>query len=248
MISQNRGETLRPFFSYFGSKYRLTRRLYPSPSCDTIIEPFAGSACYATVHNTDRVILNDLDPIIFGVWSFLIKSRPECIRALPLIQPDQKIDDLEICQEAKWFIGFWLNKAATGPRRQLSSWALKYPSQFWGERKREQIAKQVDKIDHWKITNHQYFEIENQEASWFIDPPYQEAGKIYRRSSSGIDYQNLGDWCVERLGQIIVCENEGAQWLPFSGPEEMNNVRAKKTSEVSFVCDGSQARLFGSKV
>jgi hypothetical protein len=25
----------------------------------------------------------------------------------------------------------------------------------------------------------------------------------------------LGDWCKTRPGQVIVCENDGATWLPF---------------------------------
>ena len=29
------------------------------------------------------------------------------------------------------------------------------------------------------------------------------------------DYEALADWCRSRRGQVIVCENVGADWLPF---------------------------------
>lgn len=47
---------LRPFFSYFGGKWRDTPRL-PAPKHPTIIEPFAGSAGYALRHYTRDVVL-----------------------------------------------------------------------------------------------------------------------------------------------------------------------------------------------
>jgi hypothetical protein len=50
-------------------------------------------------------------------------------------------------------------------------------------------------------------------ATWFVDPPYEVAGRAYRFHD--IDYAHLGDWCRSRSGQVIVCENAGANWLPF---------------------------------
>lgn len=52
-------------------------------------------------------------------------------------------------------------------------------------------------------------------ATWFIDPPYQIAGREYRHDSRAIDYTALGAWCHARRGQVIACENVGADWLPF---------------------------------
>ena len=47
-----------------------------------------------------------------------------------------------------------------------------------------------------------------------FNPPYVgEAGKRYRHRIQ--DYAKLGDWCQNRKGLVIVCENEGASWLPF---------------------------------
>ena len=41
---------LKPMFSYYGAKFRLSPK-YPSPIESTIIEPFAGSACYGLTNN-----------------------------------------------------------------------------------------------------------------------------------------------------------------------------------------------------
>lgn len=30
-----------------------------------------------------------------------------------------------------------------------------------------------------------------------------------------MNYEFLGKWCKERQGQVMVCENQGADYLPF---------------------------------
>lgn len=86
---------------------------------------------------------------------------------------------------------------------------------MWGERVRERIAGQVDKIKHWALYETSYEHLPNFEATWFVDPPYEQMGKYYKHGASGIDFAHLGTWCRERQGQTIVCEAEGASWLPF---------------------------------
>ena len=49
---------LKPFFSYFGSKYQVTKH-YPIPKHNILIEPFAGSACYALHYPHKKVKLYD---------------------------------------------------------------------------------------------------------------------------------------------------------------------------------------------
>jgi hypothetical protein len=42
------------------------------------------------------------------------------------------------------------------------------------------------------------------------------AGGVGRRYRfSDVDYDALAPWARRRQGQVIVCENEGATWLPF---------------------------------
>src|SRR5271169_3327714 len=69
-------------------------------------------------------------------------------------------------------------------------------------------------IRHWRVCLGDYNDCDDRMATWFIDPPYSsKSGRLYTYSE--IDYGDLGQWCRERTGQKIVCEMEGATWLPF---------------------------------
>jgi 16S rRNA G966 N2-methylase RsmD len=105
------------------------------------------------------------------------------------------------------------------------------PGSFWGERVRETIAAQVEKIRHWQLIEGDYSQcVLDGPATWFIDPPYQLAGKHYRHGSSDIDFAALAAWCRTREGQVIVCENEGADWLPFEPLDAVKTTRAGRRS------------------
>ena len=212
---------LQPFFTYFGGKWRVAPQ-YSEPTRRTLIEPFAGAAGYSLRYPHLRVILVEKDPVVFGVWDYLTKVSSKEVMALPLLNPDGSVDDLDIPQEAKWLIGFWLNKGSSGPCRIPSKWMREWledppdgSAAWWGEGVRLRIASQLSQIRHWEIIHGSYEEAPDIEATWFIDPPYQKAGAHYKQPSKNIDYQALGAWCQSREGQVIVCENEGADWLPF---------------------------------
>jgi len=219
---------MSPFFTFFGGKWRVALK-YPIPNHDTIIEPFAGSAGYSLRYYDRKIHLNDIDPIIFGVWDFLIKSSKQDILKLP-IELDH-VDDVKSCQEAKWLVGFWLNKGSTGPRLTPSKWMRSKirPNSHWGEAIRQRIADQIDKIKHWKISNKEYFDIENRNATWFIDPPYKISGKLYRYKN--IDYKVCSNWCQNLFGQVTVCEQEGADWLNFKSFIEIKALEGKRGSK-----------------
>lgn len=204
--------SLKPFFTYYGGKWRIAPR-YPSPRHDMVIEPFAGSAGYALRHYQKKIVLIDKDPIIAGLWAWLIRASSSEILSLPIEVDD--VRSLSVIEEARWLIGFWLNKGTTRPSLTPSAWMRSgvHFGQFWGKRVRERIARQVDHIRHWRVFCASYEEIPNGEATWFIDPPYFKAGIHYRHSE--IDFDRLGEWCKERKGQVIACEQEGAAWLPF---------------------------------
>ena len=207
---------MRPFFSLFGSKYRVALH-YPQPTYPTIVEPFAGSAGYSLRYPEYQVRLFDVDPIICGVWDYLIHVSAAEIRALPLAF--DYVDDLDVCPEARWLIGFWLNKGCTAPSKSPSKWMRDYQVMqpgctYWSSAVIERIASQIPHIRHWTITQSSFSEIPDQgPATWFIDPPYLVAGRAYKYHD--IDYPALGEWCRSRSGQVIVCENAGAEWLPF---------------------------------
>ena len=205
---------LRPFFTYYGGKYRSSPH-YPAPGYPTIIEPFAGSAGYSLRYPHKRIVLNDVDESIVMVWDYLIHVSADEIRALPL--EITHVDDLHVIQEAKMLIGFWLNKGAAVPCKTPSSWMRSgiRPKSYWGQEIRERIASQVDSIRHWTISQVSYEQLPLTEATWFVDPPYMSAaGRHYRRDV--VDYGHLGAWSRGLPGQVIVCELEGADWLPFT--------------------------------
>jgi hypothetical protein len=158
-----------------------------------------------------------IDPKICVTWDYLISAKESEILSLPTY-PFDSIDDLPICQEAKYLIGWWLNKGSAQPCKSPSSWMRSglRPKSYWGNEIRERIAYQVDSIRHWTIINDNYSSIlPNMNATWFIDPPYQFAGRCYKYGSKLLNYNSLANWCLERKGQTIVCENSGATWLPF---------------------------------
>lgn len=207
-------KALRPFFTFYGGKWRAAPR-YPAPVHKTIVEPFAGSAGYSLRYPGRQIILVEKDPIIAATWRFLIGVTPLEILALPDLSPGQSVDDLNVCEEARRLIGWWCTRGASSPGKSLTAWGRdpRYRNQFWGPAARIRIASQVDEIRHWRLIEDSYENTPNIEATWFVDPPYEVAGKHYRVSD--IDYSALGQWCRSRRGQTIVCENDGATWLPF---------------------------------
>lgn len=204
---------LKPFFSYYGSKYRISK-YYPEPKLDRILEPFCGSAGYSLHYPWKEVILSDSYDAVFRTWDYLIRVTQSEIMSL---ETDfDHIDELNCCEEAKLLIGWWLNKGSAVPCKQPSKWMRsKINNTFWGDSIKKRIARQLPYIRHWRVFHSKYSECENVAATWFIDPPYQRAGVFYKESSKRIDYDDLSRFCLSRKGQVIVCENMGADWLEF---------------------------------
>lgn len=153
------------------------------------------------------------------MWRYLIGASVAEIMSIPLVD---NIDDLPsgLPEGARWLVGFNLNDANTRPCRTLSAGLKRLRESGrtlagWGEARRVQTARQVSSIRHWKVIEGDYTEAPDIEATWFIDPPYDNrAGSYYAKQVN--DYASLAVWCQGRKGQVLVCENEGADWLPFS--------------------------------
>lgn len=205
--------------NYYGSKVRLAKR-YPPPRYGLIVEPFAGGAGYSLRYRNRAVFLSDLDERVVAAWRFLIGASPDDVLSLPDLEPDQTIHDLDVPDGARWVISKSL-QLSVGFSLRMSKWALSVDleknSQFWGPACRRKLADLVLQIKHWHIDQASYAEYPDDfAATWFVDPPYfNQAGRAYKHGADGIDYEHLGEWCRSRLGQVIVCENEGATWLPF---------------------------------
>ena len=219
---------LRPFLSYYGSKFRAAPK-YPQPAHDTIVEPFAGAAGYALRYPERRVVLVERDPRLAGIWRFLIRARAEDVLALPLMDLDATVDDLPACDpDGRELIRAWLQGGARNGKNSFSSMAKRNLTdnpntpKFWGAACRARIASQVSAIKHWTIIEGDYIEAPDIVGTWFVDPPYDNAaGRVYRYHK--LDYPALGAWCRARRGQVLVCENKGASWLPFRPLYDMSN-------------------------
>jgi len=207
---------IRPYFVYYGGKWRAAPR-YPAPCHDTIIEPFAGSAGYALRYPDRKVVLVEKDAILAELWRYLIRATAPDFLGLPDLRDGETTDDLRICDGARALIGFWLNKGVSSPRKSPSAWMRSgvRPKSYWGPEVRAMLAAQAGKIAHWQIIEGDYTEAPDTLATWFVDPPYVGAGHMYRHGPKGIDYAALASWCLARSGQVMVCENSGATWLPF---------------------------------
>lgn len=161
-----------------------------------------------------QVRLYDASEVIVGVWEFLIRASAKDVLALPVEFKD--LNAVSLSKEERWFIGYWINGVNAKPATTWSSWARnahETKSLFWGPTARQLVANAVDKIKHWTIQRCDYSQIKNVEATWFVDPPYQLGGESY--DCQPASFEALGTWCKSRLGQVIVCEQEGATWLPF---------------------------------
>lgn len=199
-------------FSFYGAKHSAATR-YPAPRHDVVVEPFAGSAGYSCLHHQKQVRLYDADHRVVGVWQYLIRATQNEVRRLP-VDPDRLGD---APQEARWLIGFWMQHGRTTPATRPSAWMLsgERRDSYWGPVVRELIAQTVPKIRHWTVEMTEWPGVPDVEATWFVDPPYNNAaGRCYSYQLRE-PYQRLGDWCRTRRGQVIVCENAGAAWLPF---------------------------------
>lgn len=242
-------KTLKPFFTFYGGKWRAAPH-YPPPIYDTIVEPFAGSAGYSLRYPNRSVVLVERDPLIAATWRYLLRVRPAEILALPdiyvgeTVDDCESVDDLSVPEEARCLIGWWLNGGASRPMKRPGCWMRRQHGKqggryttgggmlSWGPRVRERIASQVEAIRHWTLIEGDYEEAPAQEATWFVDPPYQKAGKHYRYRN--IDYGRLAQWCNGFCkGQVIVCENVGATWLPFRPWRDIKASEAKHGGRVS---------------
>ncbi len=203
-------------FPYYGRKKNIVS-YYPIPKYDIIIEPFAGSASYSLMYHEKQVILCELDPCIYNIWYYLINiATPKKIISLPLLKQgetlfDKKFDNLE--QAEKDLIGFFIKSSCARPNKIQSS-HKNY--NLWTFENKKKLSEDIKKVKHWKVFNGSFKDLGNVKATWFIDAPYQGAGgNYYKFSNKKIDFNKLKKWCLSRKGQIIVCENEEANWLDF---------------------------------
>jgi hypothetical protein len=239
---------VRPFFPYYGSKWNIAR-YYPAPEQELVIEPFAGGAGYASFYGARRAHLIDKDPVIAGLWAYLMKVSAAEIMALPeLPEAGDSVDNYCLPQEAKWLIGFWLNRGSAAPKKTRTAYSTRTDKMQlnWSPKAKARIASQLPLLEGWTITEGSYDSAPDEEATWFIDPPYGDKGRFYRVGFSAFD--QLGPWCRARRGLTVVCEGPGATWLPFTAVGSFKSTKDRAT-EVAYIhrsgARGGQIDMFG---
>lgn len=197
-------------FSYCGGKSRIVAR-YPSPRYKLIIEPFAGSARYGLLHHESAaVLLIEKNPVVYRLWKWLQKVDAEFIQSLPTLKPRDPIPT-KYGYDAAVLMGFVYNRGVASPRRHAGNFGTAANANGWDGK--QLLIKRLPFIRNWQILEGDYSLAPNVEATWFIDPPY--SGQTYYPVGRDLDYSQLSKWCKSRKGQVIVCENDTATWLPF---------------------------------
>lgn len=220
-------------FSYYGAKSKIIN-YYPPPKYDWIVEPFAGSAAYSQKYWQRNVILTDLDPIIVETWSWLISATPDDVARLPLLDVGDDVRSLDIPQGARNIIRFWLGTGSAKPEEHQTLTRARASKNWygWNARKRDYIAAVVPRFKHWRVAHASYLDWGDFETTWFVDPPYCHGGERYRCPSTSLDFARLAEWCRARNGQVIVCENTKADWLPFRPLVDIRGSRHKTTEAI----------------
>ncbi|MGP8214417.1 MAG: hypothetical protein ACLQQ4_02520 [Bacteroidia bacterium] len=128
----------------------------------------------------------------------------------------------------------YINRGCAKPAKTVTKWSCqskKSPNWVSTTASRiTQITNLQPEIRHWNVVHGDYRNLPDIEATWFIDAPYQNGGKYYRHNQ--IDYEELAKWCQSRKGQVIVCENTKATWLPFKPLKNITGQRHKSVEAV----------------
>lgn len=202
-------------FYYFGAKGKMID-CYPPAVHRTVIEPFCGSARYACKYWKRDVWINDKYEVVYKIWKWIQGASKSDVDAIPVMKAGDKLSDLDLNESVKHLLSLTINPGADSPRNQMTDFG---DGSKFGQTNRIVMLKMhlrrlVGRIDHWRITNLDYGDMDvDRPATWFIDPPYQKQGTMYAEDVD--DYGRLREWVLSRTGQVIVCEQDGADWLPF---------------------------------
>lgn len=223
-------------FWYYGGKSSIAHK-YPKPKHDIIIEPFAGGAGYSLLYNNHSITLVDKDPMVCAMWKSLINGVAK--KQLKHIPDNMNAGD-NIRNLIPQFVDQGLYEIVRNNCFSSGTFTYRHRVSPFGAMRYNTIKPKIlyysDLVRHWRVFNASYEDIENIEATWFVDPPYNNnAGLDYRFNK--IDYSALAGWCLSRKGYVIVCEQYGASWLPFKKfilPNNIKKVTKTKTKKATF--------------
>lgn len=212
-------------FSYYGSKSKIVD-LYPPPKHKKIIEPFCGSARYSLKYWQNDVLIMDKSENLINVWKWLQQCSKNDILKLPKLTTGLDIRKIELSEIERTFLSYLV---ASGRPSNIVTKFMDYDN--GNQKVYKRIADSLELIRHWEIKLGSYDELENVEATWFIDPPYMFGGEHYKESNKNIDFAKLAEWCKNRNGQTIVCENMKADWLDFKPLTKIQGACQTNTTE-----------------
>lgn len=165
---------MRPFFSYYGAKWTGSKH-YGPPRHELVIEPFAGSASYATRWDCPLVKLYDVSDDICDLWAWLIGCSVEDVLRIPDTF-DSYAEVLALPRGPQLLARFWISKGRAEASGTLSPWYFQWRNstdcRVWGPAVKRRIAEQKPLIDKWQIEKKPWWEVEVKPAHWHIDPPY----------------------------------------------------------------------------
>jgi hypothetical protein len=222
-----------PLFKWFGSKWTVSKH-YPTPIHDTIVEPFAGSAGYASRYSSKQVLIAEANVYIRSLWLWLIEEATEAkIREIPINIPEgTDIRELGLSHGQALLLKNWQRTNNVGNCWTISPWGNK-PGQ-WTENTRSRVAEEHNQVKHWRVFDDAYALMDSgQEGTWFIDPPYKFN---YQYKSEPTDYERLARNVYKLNGQVIVCEavcqktGQVPTWLPFVDFQKTVTSRRKQTN------------------
>ena len=210
-------------FYYYGRKKQIAK-YYPQPQLDHIVEPFAGAASYSLHANNwkHRVTLVEKDPRVAEIWQWLIDNATgDEILSLPSLEVGERSSEFLHIIHAVTKMAFKYKTIRVTPILQRN----------WEISKRV-MAANIHKVKHWELIIGDFTLAPNIEATWFIDPPYQDSsGEGYMHGSKQMDYASMAEWAMSRRGQLICCEGRSGDYLPFSNLIELSGVAGKLSTE-----------------
>lgn len=209
-------------WGYYGAKTTIVN-YYPKPIYKSIIEPFAGTARYSLKYFDNDILLMDKYDVIIKIWQGLQQASEKDVLGINRILVHHKrADEYEFDSEwEKLLFQFLIKKAPERPSLKVTDRVSVHRPNYL-KYSLERIAKGLFKIRHWKIVKDTYENTPYQlNTTYFIDTPYQFGGECYPCSSRHLNFPIVGSWCRSLPGQVIVCENMKANWLPFVPLKEM---------------------------
>lgn len=205
-------------FPYFGRKARTAHK-FPAPRFPLVIEPFAGSLSYSLHYRPEQAIGIERDERVVAMWHRLLTASG----LDPAPPVGSKTDDLlvKVCSYSEHAL---TSGTLTVTTRMVRDWAGVH---------RNAAAVAPWAAVHTRYQQGTYADAPDVEATWFIDPPYQKANRRgYKYGGSSVDFKHLAEWVRSRRGQVIVCEQQGADWMPFRPLASIATHRGSVSQEV----------------